>query len=152
MLKIDLLQLLTPAITALGYELWGIENLPQGRQSRLLRIYIDSPTGITLADCERVSYQISGLLEVEDPIPGPYILEVSSPGLDRLLFTLAHFERFVGHKLTIKLTHPLATRRNFTGILQRVEDHNLIILADDIEYNLRFEQIERARLVPDTHL
>ena len=149
MLDIGLQQLLTPTITALGYELFAVERLSQGRRSSLLRVYIDSPQGISLEDCEKVSYQISGILDVEDPIPWSYTLEVSSPGLDRPLFTLEHFIRFRGHKITVRLTRPLETRRNFTGILQRVEGRNVIMVVDDTEYSLPYDQIDKARLVPD---
>lgn len=149
MLDTALQQLLAPSIMALGYELLGVERLPQGRRGLLLRLYIDSPEGITLADCEQVSYQVSGILEVEDPIPGAYTLEVSSPGLDRPLFTLAHFERFVGHKMTIKLTQPLDTRRTFTGKLLQIEGRYLMIEVEGTTYRLLYDQVEKARLVPE---
>jgi len=144
--------LLAPAVTALGYELVGIERLSQGSRGQLLRVYIDSETGINLADCEQVSYHISGILDVEDPIVGAYTLEVSSPGLDRPLFTLEHFIRFIGHKVKIKLTRPLDTRRTFTGILQRVQGHHIVVVAEGTEYSLPYEQIDKARLVPEEPL
>jgi ribosome maturation factor RimP len=142
-------ELLAPAITALGYELLGIERLTQGKRGTLLRVFIDCDEGITLDDCERVSHQISGILDVEDPIVGKYILEVSSPGLDRPLFTLDHFSRFVGHKIAVKLRRPLDTRRNFTGVLQRVDNNKIFILADQTEFALPYEQVDSAHLVAD---
>jgi ribosome maturation factor RimP len=146
----ELQKLLGPVVMALGYELVGVERLSQGHSNALLRVYIDSSEGIKLSDCERVSYQISGVLEVQDPIPGSYTLEISSPGLDRPLFTLDHFMRFIGHKIRVRLTRPLLNaQRNFTGTLQRVEDHNVIIVMDGIEYSLPYDQIDKARLVPD---
>lgn len=141
--------LLAPAVIALGYELLGIERLNQGKRGTLLRVFIDSDEGITLDDCERVSHQISGILEVEDPIAGKYILEVSSPGLDRPLFTLEHFSRFVGHKASVKLRRPLDTRRNFSGTLQRVENNKIFIVVDQTEFALPYEQVERAHLIAD---
>jgi ribosome maturation factor RimP len=152
LLDVTLQQLLAPAITALGYELFAVERLPQGRHSSILRVYIDSPDGITIDDCERVSYQVSGILDVEDPIRGSYTLEVSSPGLDRPLFTLDHFLRFVGHKIHVKLTQPLDSRRHFTGTLQRVDGHTVTLQTDDIEYNFPYPHIDKARLVPDDQL
>lgn len=133
----------------LGYELVGIERLSQGKRGLLLRIYIDSEDGITLDDCERVSHQVSGILDVEDPIPGHYILEVSSPGLDRPLFTLEQYQRFIGKKATIRLHRPLDTRRVFTGILQQVQEQNIIIVVEGREYSLPYQQIEKARIVPE---
>jgi len=142
-------QLLSPAIMGLGYELVGIERLSQGKRGLLLRIYIDSEDGITLDDCERVSHQVSGILDVEDPIPGHYILEVSSPGLDRPLFTLEQYQRFIGKKATIRLHRPLDTRRVFTGILQQIQEQNIIIVVEGREYSLPYQQIEKARIVPE---
>jgi ribosome maturation factor RimP len=142
-------ELLAPAITALGYELLGIERITQGKRGTLLRVFIDCDEGITLDDCERVSHQVSGILDVEDPIVGKYILEVSSPGLDRPLFTLDHFSRFVGHKVSVKLRRPLDTRRNFSGVLQRIENNRIFIVVDQTEFALPYEQIERAHLVAD---
>jgi ribosome maturation factor RimP len=140
-------ELLAPVITALGYELWGIERLSQG-VGGLVRIYIDSHQGISIDDCERVSYQVSGILDVHDPIPGHYTLEVSSPGLDRPLFTLEQFARFLGHQAQVRLLQPLNAQRNFTGEIQRIEKTQVILKIADTEYILPIEQIEKARLVP----
>lgn len=149
MLDQKLQELLAPAITALGYELWGIERLSQGAKG-LVRIYIDSSRGISIDDCERVSYQISGILEVHDPIPGHYTLEVSSPGFDRPLFTLEQFARFLGHQAQVRLSQPLNAQRNFTGEIQRIEETQIILKIADTEYILPIEQIEKARLVPES--
>ena len=94
-------ELIRPAVVALGYELWACEYIPQGKYS-LLRIYIDSEQGITLDDCEKVSGQISAILDVEDPIHGQYTLEVSSPGLDRPLYTAEHYQRYIGQMIKLK--------------------------------------------------
>jgi len=140
--------LIEPAVTALGYELVGAEYLSQGRHS-LLRIYIDSEDGITLEDCERVSHQVSGILDVEDAIQGHYSLEVSSPGLDRPLFTLDHFKRFIGKQAKIKLAAPIDGRRKFNGVIRAVGDNQVVLEMDAEEFELPFNAIEKANLVPE---
>ncbi|MDA1107374.1 MAG: ribosome maturation factor RimP [Proteobacteria bacterium] len=144
--------LIEPVVTALGYELVGVVHVPQGRHS-LLRVYIDSAgdsaTGITLDDCERVSHQVSGVLDVEDPLTGQYQLEVSSPGLDRPLFSVEHFVRFTGRRAKLRLHTPLHGRRNFTGVLAGVRDGQVVIVEDGAEFALPFESIDKAQLVPE---
>ena len=140
--------LIGPVITGLGYEFVGLEYVPQGKHS-LLRIYIDHESGITLDDCEQVSHQVSGVLDVEDPIRGQYMLEVSSPGADRPLFTREHFMRFIGREVTVRLGWPLDGRRKYTGVLQGMVDDAVLIDSEGEQYRLPFEQIDRARLVPD---
>ena len=104
-------------IESLGYMLVGIEYIKNCKES-VLRIYIDSEQGISIEDCERVSHQVSGILEVEDPISTAYSLEVSSPGFDRPLFKQRDFERFVGAEAKIAMKLPIQGRRNFRGKLQ----------------------------------
>ena len=141
--------LVASAVEAAGYELVGVEYLPQGAHS-VLRVFIDSEQGITLDDCSRASYQISGVLEVEDPIRGRYNLEVSSPGLDRPLFTLAHFERFVGKGVKLRLRQPLEGQRKFKGVIAAVEDDSIRIALDsDRELELHIDEIEKANLIPE---
>jgi ribosome maturation factor RimP len=144
----SLLKIVEPAVTGLGYELVGVEYHPQPRNG-LLRVYIDQPEGITVDDCERVSHQLSGVLDVEDPIRGHYTLEVSSPGLDRPLFTVEQFERFAGNRVRIRLSAPLAGRRNFSGRLCGVENDNVVVEVDGDETRLPLDSIEQARLVPE---
>ncbi len=144
----NLQKLLGPVITAMGYELVGIEYLPRPRNA-LLRIYIDKEGGVDLDDCQRVSYQVSGVLDVEDPIPGRYTLEISSPGLDRPLFTAEHFARFAGCRVKVRLNVPLEGRRNFTGVLQGVKAGNVVLDDDGREICLPLDRVEQARLVPD---
>lgn len=104
--KLEQLQaLLAPVVEALGYECWGVEFISQGRHS-VLRVYIDRPEGILIDDCEAVSRQVSGILDVEDPISGEYTLEVSSPGMDRPLFTLEQFAKHAGEQVKIRLRSP----------------------------------------------
>lgn len=145
----NLRDLLEPAVTALGCELVGIEYHPSGKHS-LLRVYIDKPDGVTVDDCSAVSYQVSGLLDVEDPVPGHYTLEVSSPGLDRPLFQAHDFERFAGHEVKVRMRFPVAGQRNFRGLLQGLQEQQVVIQEQDGKrVSLPLEQIEQARLVPD---
>lgn len=146
--KLEQLQaLLAPVVEALGYECWGIEFLSQGRHS-LLRVYIDHANGILIDDCEKVSRQISGVLDVEDPISNEYTLEVSSPGMDRPLFTLDQFARNAGEQVKIRLRSPFEGRRNFQGLLRGVEDQDVVVLADDHEYLLPIDLIDKANIIP----
>jgi ribosome maturation factor RimP len=146
--KLEQLQaMLAPVIEALGYECWGIEYISQGRHS-LLRVYIDHSNGILVEDCEKVSRQVSGILDVEDPIPGEYTLEVSSPGMDRPLFTLEQFSAFVGEQVKIRLRSPYEGRRNFQGLLRGVEDQDVVVQVDNHEYLLPIEMIDKANVIP----
>lgn len=110
MIKNDIESLLYPIVSELGYQLWACEYLPQGKHS-LLRVYIDRPEGIGLSDCELVSKQVSALLDVEDPIPGNYSLEVSSPGIPRPLFHKEHYLMYVGHEVYVKLRKAIDGKR-----------------------------------------
>ncbi|MBA3580880.1 MAG: ribosome maturation factor RimP [Gammaproteobacteria bacterium] len=139
--------LVEPVVEGLGYELVGVEFGQHGGQS-VLRIYIDKPDGLTVEDCERVSKQVSALLDVEDPISGAYDLEVSSPGLDRPLFRLRDFERFSGEQIKVRLFDNVNGRRNFKGLLLGVQDGHVVIKVDEDEFKLEFEQIDKAKLVP----
>ena len=146
--KLEQLQaLLAPVVEALGYECWGLEFISQGRHS-LLRVYIDRAEGILIDDCEIVSRQVSGILDVEDPISGEYTLEVSSPGMDRPLFTLEQFARYVGEQVKIKLRTPFERRRNFQGILRGVEEQDVVVQVDDHEFLLPIDMIDKANIIP----
>ena len=136
------------AVHGLGYELVGIEYHPQGRRS-LLRVYIDTPEGVDVDDCERASRQISGALDVDDPIRGQYVLEVSSPGLDRPLFTAEHFRQFSGNRVKLRVSPPLDGRRNFSGMLLGLRDNAVVVVQDDQEVEIPLHQIEQARLIPE---
>lgn len=143
----QLQQLIEPVVTALGCELWGIERLSQGKNA-LVRIYIDKTDGIGVEDCERVSRQVSSLFDVEDPIAGEYTLEVSSPGMDRPLYTLAQYQAFVGEDISLQLRFPYEGRRKFKGRLKGVEESDVVIEVDDHEYLFPFDSIEKANIVP----
>lgn len=141
--------LIEPIVVSLGFELVGVEFLSQGKHS-LLRVYIDSENGINLDDCGTVSHQLSGLLDVEDVIRGHYNLEVSSPGLDRPLFSEAHFKRFVGAEAKLKIAAPIDGSRKFRGVIRGVSaDKQLSLDVDGTEIQIPLDQIEKANLVPD---
>lgn len=140
-------ELIRPAVTALGVELWGVEHIVQGRHS-VLRIFIDrEDDGVTIDDCERVSRQISGIFDVEDPIAGEYNLEVSSPGMDRPLFEGEQFARYVGSVVAVRLGSPLDGRRKFKGEILKVDEGAVSIQVDDKEVVLPFSAIDKANLV-----
>jgi ribosome maturation factor RimP len=139
--------LLQPTVEALGFELWGVEYLSQGRHS-VLRVYIDAENGITVEDCAKVSAQVSGVLDVEDPITGEYTLEVSSPGMDRLLFELEQFPAYVGEIVELRLRSAFEGRRKFKGVLNGVEGEDVVVQVDDHEYLLPYSAIEKARIQP----
>ena len=140
---------LTAVVEAMGYQLVGVE-FHAHRDNSLLRIYIDSENGINLDDCQRVSHQLSGVLEVEDPITGRYTLEVSSPGLDRPLFEAGHFIRFAGSEVRIQLRELLDGRRKLVGRLLGMRDNEVVIVdSEGREWRVPLERIEKARLVPE---
>ena len=115
------LSIINPSIKDLGYELLGIEYVPSGKHS-ILSLYIDSEDGIGVDDCEIVSRQVSAIMDVEDPITGQYNLEVSSPGIERPLFVVAHYMRFLGHDVRLRTFRPIEGRRNFTGAIGSVSE------------------------------
>ncbi|MEJ6670612.1 MAG: ribosome maturation factor RimP [Pseudomonadales bacterium] len=140
-------KLIEPVVQELGCELWGIEKLQQGRQV-VLKIYIESADGITVDDCARISRQVSAILDVEDPIPGEYMLEVSSPGVERRLFKPEHFDVCKGEKVQITLRQAFDGRRKFKGVLCGLEDEEVVIRVDDAqEIVLPISSIERARVL-----
>jgi len=144
----DLQKLIEPAVTALNYELWGCEWVGAGKNRRLLRVYVESENGVTLGDCAKISRQISAILDVEDPIEDRYLLEVSSPGLERPLFTLSQCQRYIGQKLNIRLKTGRDGQRNFKGILQSVNDRQIVLQLDDqSELNLAWSEVDKAHLV-----
>ena len=169
----ELEMLLAPTVKALGCEIWGVEYRPRGRGRSALKLYIDSADGVTIDDCERVSRQVSALLDVEDPIVDRYRLEVSSPGLDRVLFRREQYLANVGQCVDVRLAFPFEGRRHVEGQLAGVEGPDVIVrplagsepLACDksgegdgdksregdecIEYVLPLAQIQRTRIVPD---
>ncbi len=143
----ELEDLIAPVAEALGCELWGLEYLTQG-QGILLRIYIDKADGIALEDCEKVSRQVSAVMDVEDPISKEYTLEVSSPGMDRPLYKLEHFATYAGSLVKLRLRIAFEGRRKFSGLLKGVEGDEVVLEVDNEEYLLPFELIDKANIVP----
>ena len=135
-----------PTIEALGFELWGLEHLRNGRYS-VLRVYIDCKNTVNLKDCETVSRQISALLDVEDPISGEYTLEVSSPGLERPLFKVDQFAKFVGNKVKVAMRNQLEGRRKFTGVIDCVSANSIKLNVEGKIVKLDFAEIEKANIV-----
>ena len=142
-----LYELIGPTVGSLGYELVGVV-CRDGRSRGLIRVYIDHDGGVTVDDCARVSHRVEGLLNVEDPMPGGYDLEVSSPGADRPLFVERDFARFTGAGLEVTLRGTFTGRRRFTGTLGGYEDGVVIVDEDGMERRFAISDIESARLVP----
>lgn len=143
----DLTVLFEPVVESMGYELVGVE-FTGGINHGTLRVYIDREDGVSLDDCASISHQISGILDVEEPIQQGYDLEVSSPGLDRPLFKLTDFERFSGQLAKIKMSVAVDGRRNFKGVLQGITDSRLIEIEVDGEiYQLPLVDIGKANLI-----
>ncbi len=143
-----LVNLIEPIVEGLGYECVGIEYNSHPRHG-LLRIYIDTSEGVLLEDCTKVSHQISGMLDVEDPISDNYELEVSSPGADRPFFNLSQFEQFIGDTVTVNLFKPINKQRKITGSIESVEGDVILLLQADQFIEIPFQAMSKARLVPD---
>lgn len=146
-LRERVIALTEPLLGRLGYELVELEYAA-GRSHATLRFFIDKSGGIGLEDCEQVSREISAMLDVEDPIPTAYTLEVSSPGFDRVLRTRAHFERFAGERVHVELKVPREGRRRYTGTLRTVADDGLTLEVDRETVSVPFDEIGKARLAP----
>ncbi|MBE0436580.1 MAG: ribosome maturation factor RimP [Methylomicrobium sp.] len=143
-----LVNLIQPIVEGLGYECVGIEYNPHPRNG-LLRIYIDNEQGILVEDCSKVSHQVSGMLDVEDPIQGNYQLEISSPGDDRPLFSIQQFERFIGHMVSVNLFKPIEKRRKISGVIQSVDNDTVFLQEGERVYEIPFQAMSKARLVPE---
>jgi ribosome maturation factor RimP len=141
-----LTELLRPAVEETGKTLLGIEYISAGNNS-ILRLFIDHVNGIDVDDCAEVSRQVGAILDVEDPISSEYSLEVSSPGVDKPLFEIEHFQSVIGETVNVKLSIPLNGRRKFKGPLVAIENNNLIIEVDSIDYELSIGNVDKANLV-----
>lgn len=139
--------LIAPVAASLGCELWGLEYLTQGRYTTV-RIYIDREEGVSLEDCEKVSRQVSSVMDVEDPIDSEYTLEVSSPGMDRPLYTLEQYARYIGEQINVRLRLARDGRRKFKGTILAVEGDEVRIAVDDKEYLLSVGAIDKANIIP----
>lgn len=141
-----LTDMLRPAVEETGKELLGVEFISAGNNS-VLRLFIDHENGINVDDCAEVSRQVGAILDVEDPISSEYNLEVSSPGIDKPLFEMAHFRSVIGEIVNIRLSMPLNGRRKFKGTLVAIENDTLIVDVDGIEYELVINNVDKANLV-----
>ena len=143
----ELATLLEPTVERLGYELADLE-VRLGGKGGVIRLFIDKPEGIGLEDCEKVSRAVSAILDVEDPVPNNYDLEVSSPGLDRKLTKVEHFQRFMGETVKVQTRFPIAGRRRFRGKLLSMDENTIEVEVDGELHSLALATIDTARLVP----
>jgi len=139
-------ELIEPTVLAMELQLWGIDLSQRGKYS-ILRIYIEREEGVTITDCEKVSRQVSAILDMEDPIAGEYTLEVSSPGLDRPLFTSEQFGRFIGSDVKVRLLHPVDGRRKLNGSIENVSGDEIVLSVDGEGFRLQHTDIEKANVV-----
>ncbi len=149
MAKVDELnELIRPVIVGMGFDLWGIEYLQNGKFSTL-RIYIDHEDGIGVDHCADVSRQVSAVMDVEDPITNNYTLEVSSPGLDRPLFSIEQYSDYLGEWVDVKLRYAFEGRRNFKGVLTSIEGDDVVVSVDGEDFLLPFGSIDKGRVIPN---
>ena len=144
----NLLQMAQTVVEGFDLELWGLELLPKQSSGQLLRVYIENESGVNISQCEKVSRQLGAVLDVEDPIAGDYTLEVSSPGMDRPLFTKLQFERSVESDIRVKMKSTAVGRKNFRGRLLSVSDNKIVMQVDNDQHTLNIDQIDTARVVP----
>ena len=143
---VELESLIEPIVVDEGCELWGLEHRIGGKRSQLV-IYIETDDGVSIDQCERVSRQVSAILDVEDPIGGEYMLEVSSPGVERRLFKLDHYDRSKGEQVKVQLHAPFEGQRKFRGLLKGIDNDEVVLEVDGEEILFPFELIERAKVI-----
>jgi len=144
-LKEQILKLIDPIIISMKYELWGL-NIGQQNNSIKLTLYIDSKSGINIDDCEKVSNQVTHILDIENICNGDYILEVSSPGLDRVLMTKEHFAKYINKKVKLKLKWLVKNRKNIVGMIKDVNNNFVVINDKNDIYEIEYDSIDNARL------
>uniref|UniRef100_A0A3B0M728 Ribosome maturation factor RimP n=1 Tax=Arsenophonus endosymbiont of Trialeurodes vaporariorum TaxID=235567 RepID=A0A3B0M728_9GAMM len=145
-LEQKLISMISVPVEALGFEFVGLEFI-RARVSTL-RVYIDTENGITVDDCAEVSHQVSAVLDVEDPISELYNLEISSPGLERPLFTVAHYQHFIGKEVNLILRIAMQNRRKWRGIIKAVDDEMIMVTVDSKDEVFALKNIQKANLVP----
>lgn len=145
--ELQVVELLSPTVESLGCSIWGVEYLSQGRHSKL-RLYIDREGGVDVDNCAEISRHVSDLLDVEEFNQNTYTLEVSSPGMDRILFHEEQYQDYVGAQIEARLNFPFEGKKKYTGQLAGMEDHNVVLRVDDEEYLLPIENIQKARVIP----
>ena len=139
-------ELFAPIVQGLGFELWGVQ-LRTSENHAHLKIFIDHDDGISVDNCSNVSHQLSGILDVEDPISVGYTLEVSSPGLDRPLIKRAHFEKYLGKEIKVRLGWVVKERRNFLGTLTKLDEEDITMMVDGELIEFPFNAVKRANLI-----
>lgn len=140
-------EMVTPIVESMGFELWGIEYLAAGRHSTL-RIFIDGPQGVNVDDCGSISRQISALMDVEDPISSAYMLEVSSPGMDRTLFKPTQYTAYINQNIQVRTLAAVLGRKKFSGLLVQVTEQAIEVEVDGEVYEIPFGMIAKAQVVP----
>lgn len=143
----QLTELISPVIEDLGFVFWGLEYIPQ-KNNAILRVYIDHENGVTVENCAVCSREISGILEVEDPISSAYVLEVSSPGMDRVLFNSDQFGLYVNESVVVKLAQPVNEARNIKGQIKSVEGDKIVVANEVTNYEFEMGNVMKARLKP----
>lgn len=138
--------LLKPTIKSMGVDFWGCEYLPAGKNSTL-RIFIDKENGVTVDDCKHVSRQVSAIMDVEDPISSAYLLEVSSPGMDRPLMKPEHFVSYKGEELQVRTSSSVMGRKRFKGLMVGVNEEGIDVEVDGEVYEIPYAVIDKANLV-----
>ena len=145
-LESRLAEMLKVPVEALGFQLWGIEYVQAGKHSTL-RVFIDGENGINIEDCANASRQVSAVLDVEDPIPTEYTLEVSSPGVERPVFTAEQYAAYVGEDTKVQLTMPVAGSRNLKGAITKVEGQMLSLNVNGKELVVALDNIRKGNVI-----
>ncbi|GIU30750.1 ribosome maturation factor RimP [Shewanella schlegeliana] len=145
-LERKLVEMLKAPVEALGHQLWGLEYIQAGKHS-ILRLYIDNEKGIFIEDCAETSRQVSAVMDVEDPISTEYTLEVSSPGVDRPLFTAEQYKAYIGETVKVQLTMPVAGSRNLKGTVTGVDGQMLNLSVDGNELIVALDNIRKGNLI-----
>lgn len=140
-------QLIAPIVEDLGFSFWGLEYLPQ-KNGAMLRVFIDAEKGVGVNDCAKCSREISGVLEVEDPISSAYVLEVSSPGTDRVLFSVSQMADYMGQPVQVKLAQAVDGARNIKGNITAVDGELVTVSNEQKDYQFEFDNVMKARLKP----
>ena len=144
-MKNEITDIIKPTIVSMGYELWGL-SIGQQNNSLKFTLYIDSKNGINIDDCVKVSNQVSHILDIDDKFNAEYILEVSSPGFDRVLITQDHFEKYINEKVKMKLKWLVQNRKNIKGLITSVTSEHVVISDDKDNYEIKYDSIDSARL------
>ena len=144
-MKNEIIDIIKPTIVSMGYELWGL-SIGQQNNSLKFTLYIDSNSGINIDDCVKVSNQVSHILDIDDGFNAEYILEVSSPGFDRVLITQDHFEKYINEKVKMKLKWLVQNRKNIKGLITSVTSEHVVISDDKDNYEIKYDSIDSARL------